>query len=97
MLLTLWPIAWLVLLVSVSRRAAAEDDPTFKNTVYLIRNAETNTDKAGSGLNTTGVLRSECLVNVCVYTFHIFQEHDALTLVVGLWAWHESHGRLYHR
>lgn len=56
--------AWLVLLAFSGRHVLAEDDPTFKNTVYLIRNAETNTKKLGSGLNMTGVVRSECLPSV---------------------------------
>ncbi|EKM59642.1 uncharacterized protein PHACADRAFT_250272 [Phanerochaete carnosa HHB-10118-sp] len=64
MILPLCTTAWFILLVYFGGRVVAEDDPTFKNTVYLIRNAETNTKKAGSGLNETGILRSECLPTV---------------------------------
>ncbi|GJE84699.1 phosphoglycerate mutase family protein [Phanerochaete sordida] len=57
-------LTWIVLLATSVWRVAAEDDPTFKNTVYLIRNGETNTKKFGSGLTQTGILRSQCLPSV---------------------------------
>ncbi|KIP03789.1 hypothetical protein PHLGIDRAFT_76998 [Phlebiopsis gigantea 11061_1 CR5-6] len=44
--------------------ARAEDDPTFSNTVYLIRNAETNTKVLGSGLSPAGQQRAQCLPSV---------------------------------
>lgn len=62
-------LTWIILLATAGWRVAAEDDPTFKNTVYLIRNAETNTKKFGSGLNQTGIVRSQCLPSVCGYAF----------------------------
>ncbi|THH09243.1 hypothetical protein EW145_g2163 [Phellinidium pouzarii] len=42
----------------------AEDDPTFTNIVYLIRNGEMNTNKVGSGLSVQGEERAQCLKNV---------------------------------
>ncbi|KAI5117010.1 hypothetical protein M0805_004395 [Coniferiporia weirii] len=42
--------------------AIAEDDPTFPNTVYLIRNAETDTGE--SNLSVNGSLRADCLTSV---------------------------------
>lgn len=50
--------------LSFSTLVLAEDDPTFKNTVYLIRNAETNTKKVKSGLSAVGLSRAACLPGV---------------------------------
>ena len=65
MLALLFILTSLLLVPSIIR---AEDDPTFKNTVYLIRNAETNTKKLGSGLSTAGVERSQCLPSVRLFS-----------------------------
>ena len=48
----------------LSRPVLGEDDQSFQNTVYLIRNGETNTKKLGSGLSPNGTARADCLVNV---------------------------------
>ena len=53
-----------LLFASQCMLALAEDDPTFLNTVYLIRNAETNTKTLGSGLSPAGQQRAECLPSV---------------------------------
>ena len=55
-----------LLLAGQCMLALAEDDPTFLNTVYLIRNAETNTKTLGSGLSPAGQQRSQCLPIVCL-------------------------------
>lgn len=57
--------ALFLLLGLVSLSVLAEDDPTFKNVVYLIQNAETKTKNAGSGLSPNGTERADCLVDVC--------------------------------
>lgn len=62
MMLTLLVLTTTLLVLPYLIRA--EDDPTFTNTVYLIRNGETNTKKVGSGLNATGLLRANCLPRV---------------------------------
>lgn len=51
-------------ILSPSLLVLAEDDPTFLNTVFLIRNGEMNTKKVGSGLNATGEARAQCLPDV---------------------------------
>ena len=56
---------WTFLTAYSVKVAKAEDDPTFTNVVYLIRNAEMASSKVGAGLNATGVERAECLPNVC--------------------------------
>ena len=53
-----------LLLASQYTPARAEDDPTFLNTVYLIRNAEMNGKHVGSGLSPEGFARAACLPSV---------------------------------
>ena len=53
-----------LLLASHCTPARAEDDPTFLNTVYLIRNAEMNGKHVGSGLSPEGFARAACLPSV---------------------------------
>ncbi|GJE84698.1 hypothetical protein PsYK624_007740 [Phanerochaete sordida] len=57
-------LTWIVLLATAGYQRVAADDPSFRNTVYLIRNGETNTKEFGSGLTQTGILRSQCLPSV---------------------------------
>lgn len=60
---------FLAFLAFLAVSVLAEDDPTFTNTVYLIRNGEMNTNKVGSGLNATGREREGCLLGVCFHEY----------------------------
>lgn len=65
-------LALITTILVVPHLTRAEDDPTFTNTVYLIRNAETNTKKVGSGLNATGFERADCLPRVRLLHHYLF-------------------------
>ena len=56
-------ILLLVPVLLLATLARADGEP-FLNTVYLIRNAETNAKALGSGLSPRGVQRAQCLPSV---------------------------------
>lgn len=64
---TSWLVHFFLLLALLSVSVRAEDDPKFNNTVYLIRNGEMNSRKAGSGLSPNGTARADCLMNVSTF------------------------------
>ena len=68
---------YVALFFSFASSVLAEDDPTFLNTVFLIRNGEMNTDKVGSGLNATGEARAQCLPSVSSRATQLLHKADS--------------------